>query len=176
MTLTDDSNIIQAQQMIIGQLEGALEHCERALVSKFSCREAHYNLNAVLRRLGRQKEAIERCWEYIEKEVGLVIRPQFTARNEVKCVPKSVSILCVKWGTKYGPEYVNRLYKAVDRFTSTCKFEFYCLTDNSDGIDERIVILPLLIELTGWWDKAQVFDRRFSAQLKSGLWRFQLWN
>ena len=155
--------------MVIGQLEGALEHCERALLSDITCREGHYNLNVVLRRLGRQQEAIERCWRYIEKELGFVIRPFFAIRVESTCIPTSVSILCVKWGTKYGPEYVNRLYKAVERSTDVCKFEFYCLTDDSDGIDERVVALPLTEGLTGWWNKALLFDRPLSAQLKSGL-------
>ena len=25
------------------------------------------------------------------------------------------NVICVKWGTKFGPEYVNRLYKMVEK-------------------------------------------------------------
>ena len=39
-------------------------------------------------------------------------------------------ILCMKWGTKYGPEYVNRLYAMVRRHLSG-DFRFVCLTDDS---------------------------------------------
>ena len=29
--------------------------------------------------------------------------------------PERVNVICMKWGTKYGPESVNRLYKGVQR-------------------------------------------------------------
>jgi Tfp pilus assembly protein PilF len=31
------------------------------------------------------------------------------------CAPSVLTVVCVKWGSKYGPEYVNRLYAMVDR-------------------------------------------------------------
>ncbi len=45
-------------------------------------------------------------------------------------------ILCMKWGTKYGPEYVNRLYAMVRRHLQG-DFNFVCLTDNAQGIRRR---------------------------------------
>ena len=42
-------------------------------------------------------------------------------------------VLCMKWGTKYGPEYVNRLYGMVRRHLRG-DFRFVCLTDRSDGV------------------------------------------
>lgn len=51
-------------------------------------------------------------------------------------------ILCIKWGTKYGPEYVNRLYAMVRRYLSG-DFKFVCLTDNSDGIRPEVLCLPI---------------------------------
>jgi len=42
-------------------------------------------------------------------------------------------VLCMKWGTKYGPEYVNRLYGMVRRHLKG-DFRFVCLTDRSDGV------------------------------------------
>lgn len=51
-------------------------------------------------------------------------------------------ILCMKWGDKYGPEYVNRLYAMV-RKNLTLPFEFVCLTDNPDGLDPAIRHYPI---------------------------------
>jgi len=51
-------------------------------------------------------------------------------------------ILCMKWGTKYGPEYVNRLYAMVRRHLKG-EFNFVCLTDRSEGIRAEVQCLPI---------------------------------
>ena len=51
-------------------------------------------------------------------------------------------ILCMKWGTKYGPEYVNRLYAMVARHLRG-PFRFVCLTDQVDGIRSEVQCLPI---------------------------------
>lgn len=51
-----------------------------------------------------------------------------------------ISILCLKWGDKYGPEYVNRLYNQCKEFIKL-DFIFYCATDNSKKINPEIKIL-----------------------------------
>ena len=51
-------------------------------------------------------------------------------------------ITCLKWGDKYGPEYVNNLYKMVSR-NITIPYEFICFTDNKQGIDKNITIRKL---------------------------------
>lgn len=51
-------------------------------------------------------------------------------------------VLCMKWGTKYGPEYVNRLYGMVSRHLKP-PFRFVCLTDNSMGVSPEVECLPL---------------------------------
>ena len=51
-------------------------------------------------------------------------------------------ILCMKWGTKYGPEYVNRLYAMVRRHLSG-DFSFVCLTDDPAGIRAEVQCLPI---------------------------------
>lgn len=51
-------------------------------------------------------------------------------------------VLCMKWGTKYGPEYVNRLYGMVNRHLRG-DFRFVCLTDSSDGIRAEVECLPI---------------------------------
>ncbi len=53
-----------------------------------------------------------------------------------------INILCMKWGVKYGPEFVNKLYGMVSRNLSK-PFRFVCLTDNSAGIHAGVDCLPL---------------------------------
>ena len=43
----------------------------------------------------------------------------------------------MKWGTKFGPEYVNRLYKMVEK-NLTIPHRFVCFTDNTDGLIDGI--------------------------------------
>ena len=54
----------------------------------------------------------------------------------------SRTVLCMKWGSKYGPEYVNRLYAMVHRHLRG-EFDFVCLTDQSDGIRAEVRCLPI---------------------------------
>ena len=51
-------------------------------------------------------------------------------------------ILCMKWGTKYGAEYVNRLYNMVKRHL-TLPFKMVCLTDRTEGIDPNVQCFPI---------------------------------
>ncbi len=48
----------------------------------------------------------------------------------------------MKWGTKYGPEYVNRLYAMVRRHLRGA-FRFVCLTDRSAGVRAEVQCLPI---------------------------------
>ena len=54
----------------------------------------------------------------------------------------TVNILTLKWGTKYGPEYVNRLYAGVDRHL-TLDFRFLCFTDDSSGLHPEVEAHPI---------------------------------
>lgn len=51
-------------------------------------------------------------------------------------------VLCMKWGTLYGPEYVNVLYRAV-RDNLEGPFRFVCLTDDAEGFDDGIETFPI---------------------------------
>ena len=48
----------------------------------------------------------------------------------------------MKWGSKYGYEYVNRLYKSIKKHTNRST-QLYCFTDNSTNIDKDIICKPL---------------------------------
>lgn len=51
-------------------------------------------------------------------------------------------ILSIRWGDKYGADYVNRLYGMVARHV-TPPFRFYCLTDDPAGVRPEVTCLPL---------------------------------
>lgn len=70
-----------------------------------------------------------------------------------------INIVCLKWGTKYGPEYVNRLYLATHRNT-TVDFKFWCFTDDVTGIRPEITTAPLpyAAQLHSWWNKLNLFS------------------
>jgi hypothetical protein len=51
-----------------------------------------------------------------------------------------LKIYCFKWGTKYGPEYVNRLYNSVC-VNYTGSMIFTCITDDDTGLDKDINII-----------------------------------
>jgi hypothetical protein len=52
-------------------------------------------------------------------------------------------IVCMKWGTRYGPEYVNRLYRMCKRQMGPAKFDFVCFTDSAKGLDRGVDARPL---------------------------------
>jgi hypothetical protein len=52
------------------------------------------------------------------------------------------TVVCMKWGTLYGPEYVNRLHAGVRRYLAR-PFRFVCFTDDAQGLDEGVEAQPL---------------------------------
>jgi hypothetical protein len=62
--------------------------------------------------------------------------------------------ICIKYGTLYGPEYVNRLFAGLQR-NSRSDVRMFCMTDDATGLDRRIEILPLAEE--------PFHDRMFAA-------------
>ena len=54
-----------------------------------------------------------------------------------------VNVVCSKWGTKYGPHFVNRLKEMSKRnIPDQFDFHFYCYTDNDEGLDDDINVIP----------------------------------
>uniref|UniRef100_K3WAD1 Uncharacterized protein n=1 Tax=Globisporangium ultimum (strain ATCC 200006 / CBS 805.95 / DAOM BR144) TaxID=431595 RepID=K3WAD1_GLOUD len=166
---------LAAQLMIDGDLDAALHHCQEALSLEPEYKEAHYNMNVLLRRVGRQREAIDAYWALIEQHIRGCARP-LTRTCERVCKTAStgsdtprdqgahvVSVICVKWGTKYGAEYVNKLYHSLMRHhrEGALAIDFVCLTDDASGIissTENVRCLPLAPGWRGWWNKVQVFS------------------
>jgi len=68
-----------------------------------------------------------------------------------------LQFICLKWGTKYPPIYVNRIYNMIDRYTKKA-FKLYCITDDEKDLLPNIIPLPIEENnLKGWWHKLSIF-------------------
>ncbi|MDF0602913.1 glycosyl transferase [Psychromarinibacter sp. C21-152] len=56
-----------------------------------------------------------------------------------------VTVVCIKWGTAFGPEYVNRLYSGVRRNLAR-PVRFFCMTEETAGLHPEVEVLPLPAE------------------------------
>ena len=72
-------------------------------------------------------------------------------------------VICMKWGTLYGPDYVNVLYSACREYI-TGDFRFVCLTDDAAGLDTAVEAFPIpdlgisaFDWIKGGWPKISVF-------------------
>lgn len=77
---------------------------------------------------------------------------------------RSANVICMKWGTLYGPEWVNRLYGMVQRST-TWNVRFVCLTDDATGIRPEVETRPLPplcldTSLGKRWPKVGLFSKK----------------
>lgn len=76
----------------------------------------------------------------------------------------SLTVVCVRWGDKYGPEYVERLASGVRRNLRTRRYSFVCFTDDVLALDGMtgVVARPIGARCggwKGWWHKAFLFSR-----------------
>ena len=53
-----------------------------------------------------------------------------------------INVICIKWGNKFGADYVNRLYRMVEK-NLKMPHRFVCFTDQAEGIDEGVEIRDL---------------------------------
>ena len=83
----------------------------------------------------------------------------------------AVNIMCIKWGTLFGPEYVNRLYSGVRR-NMTRPIRFLCMTEHADGLHPDVEVLPLPVEpFAEPMAKALAVANRQGAMRKVSLFR-----
>ena len=79
-------------------------------------------------------------------------RPQGLPRTPLRAAP--LRVLCVKWGDKYGADYVYRL-KAAVKYWLDFPHQFVCMTDEPiDGVD----CVPTRPDLPTWWQKVALFE------------------
>lgn len=55
------------------------------------------------------------------------------------------NVICIKWGTLFGPEYVNRLYSGARRHLSE-EVRFFCMTEERAGLHPDVEVLDLPVE------------------------------
>lgn len=78
-------------------------------------------------------------------------------------------IICMKWGTKYSADYVNKLYGMVNR-NITPPFSFHCFTDNTANLNPEIVThdIPDLgckhpENISGIWTKTTLWGKELDG-------------
>jgi hypothetical protein len=85
--------------------------------------------------------------------------------NDVLAASNGVKqVICISWGTKYGPVFINKLYGMVKR-NITPPFTFTCFTDSREGLHPEILcedLPPLGIEnmptgTKGIWQKSRLW-------------------
>ena len=52
------------------------------------------------------------------------------------------TIICMKWGSRYGAEFVNRLFSSI-KIHAKRRTQLYCYTDDQFGINKEIICKPL---------------------------------
>ncbi|GMH51874.1 hypothetical protein TrRE_jg7811 [Triparma retinervis] len=154
----------------------------------------YYNMNIALRQLGHQNEATKLSWRLMgeaferkgEKTPISPISPRpaplpphpATEDHATSQRSNPANIICVKYGKKYGPDYVNRLFAGVRRTTKNHSLSFFCLTDDAEGIhlsgtcSDDVNIIPLSPKPfkssrrnpAGWWHKACLFNPTLKAR------------
>lgn len=73
------------------------------------------------------------------------------------------NVICIKWGTLYGADYVNKLNAMVRRHLSG-DVRFICVTEDATGIDAGVEIRPLPamnigdVGFTTGWRKLSIFS------------------
>jgi hypothetical protein len=68
----------------------------------------------------------------------------------------NLNVLCVKWGTKFPADYVNRLHSMVRR-NLALPHRFLCFTDDPGGLNPDIGIVGLQQGFEYCWNKLELF-------------------
>ncbi|MEM8981130.1 MAG: glycosyl transferase [Pseudomonadota bacterium] len=83
----------------------------------------------------------------------------------------TATVVCIKWGTLFGPEYVNRLYSGVRRNLAR-PVRFICMTDQWAGFHEGVEVIDLPKEpFQSEMDAALAVANRQGAMRKTSLFR-----
>ena len=100
---------------------------------------------------------------------------ELTFCDQTRILQDMKNVICMKWGTLYGSEYVNRLYHMV-RKNTTGELRFICLTDNPKGITEEVqclncpeVNIPTPNNMRGW-RKLSLYAKSSELFGLTGVW------
>tara|TARA_B100001250_G_C19712544_1_gene749870 strand:+ start:314 stop:985 length:672 start_codon:yes stop_codon:yes gene_type:complete len=71
-----------------------------------------------------------------------------------------INFVCLKWGTKYSADFVNKLYGMCSR--NFKGFDFHCMTEDPTDIRSEVNIIPLPEDdLERWWWKMWLFNEEW---------------
>ena len=120
-----------------------------AKVDKSQYSKAEWRKIREQRRLDKQKRKEHEADPVFKEHMSLDHKPYY--------------VLCVKNGPKYSAEYVNTLARMVER-NCTVDYEFVCLTDNPEGIDDNIKVIKLPRQFRTWWAKTYMFSNQLGLK------------
>ena len=127
------------------------------------------NLNVAFRLQSKIDEAIELSWKLMHLEpfkfsplsTSLECRDTDADSNSSSHSSniETITIVVLKWGTKYDARYVNRLYQMISKYGSFSSFNMICYTEDSSDIIEAVICRTLPdLGWKGWWYKAYLFS------------------
>ena len=134
-----------------------------AKVDKSQYTKAQWRIVREQRRRQKELDRAQKAHKKLEKQkdtertVKVAVNPQPVSFNS----NTKNFIVCLKHGTKYSSEYVNKLYNMVKRHC-TIPHTFVCFTDDVRDINPEIKTINLKeIGVYGWWYKPMFFDKNF---------------
>ena len=103
----------------------------------------------------KDQRRIDKEKRRLEKQNNAALKTQTDTPNV-----DPVTFLCVRFGNKYGVEYVERFRNMVQR-NCTVPHEVVCLTDDPKPLHGvRSIVQPNAGYKRGWWHKVHMFDPR----------------
>lgn len=78
----------------------------------------------------------------------------------------TINIVCLKWGNKYSGDWVNRLYRMVEKNYNQ-PFNFWCITEDISNIRSEVKFINFPSKhdhLKSYWWKVWFFSKEFPIQ------------
>lgn len=119
---------------------------------------------------GRTREAVDFSWRWIQDRLTPGTAVARFAGSTAPDVAREegdgaelLTVACIRWGDKYGLEYVERLAAGVRRHFRR-GHRFVCYTDDVEALNGKAGIMATPLgtgggEWRGWWHKAFLFSR-----------------
>lgn len=143
----------EAVELVLNQTSNSKDNLKLDL----SCSS---NLNVAFRLQNKIDEAIELSWKLMNLEPfefpsssSILNSHDYNNNNE------PITIVVLKWGTKYDATYVNNLHQMISKHSGFSSFNMICYTEDSSDILEAITCRSLPeLGWKGWWYKAYLFS------------------
>ena len=118
-----------------GWMQRNLARLKRSLVKT---RRENSDLNWAEQKLGRVSIWLRPFIQFADEEK--LLKQDQTGKFEERTLKRT--LMCMKWGKAYAPDYVNVLASAVRKNLSG-EYRFVCFTDDTSGISSDIETLPI---------------------------------